>query len=187
MEWNQVRWTEAHQIASLMGVEEEALPEPGVSPERHFAALRAVGDRYAAIGFIGHALPRFEALAWAARVLETEATTRALRPADRQALDHALRWLGEPGEDARRAAMAAADAAGERSPERMLATGVFFSGGSISAPDLPAIAPQPELAGRFAAIAVTLAAARADGRDALLDRALDLGGRVAADGMEALR
>lgn len=187
MGWNQVRWTEAHQIASLMGVEEDALPAAGVEPEPHYHALRKAGDRAGAATFLGHALPRLEALAWAARVLEDEARTRELKHGDRQALDHALRWLGDPNDASRRAAMAAADEAGERSPERLLATGVFFSGGSISQPDLEPVLPAPELAGRFAAAAVALAAARAEQEsDAVFDRALDLGEQVAADGARAL-
>jgi hypothetical protein len=187
MGWNQVRWTEAHQIASLMGQADEDLPEPGVTPDQHFAGLGAQGDRLGAVSFLGHALPRFEALAWAARILEQETATRELRRPDRQALDHALRWLGEPNDAARRAAHDAAEAASERSPERMLAMGVFFSGGSISDPDLPAVPPAPELAGRFAAVAVTLAAARAEDGNAVLDRALALGERIAAEGTSALQ
>lgn len=186
MGWNQVRWTEAHQIASLMGVDEAEWPASGIAPDEHYRAVRAGGDRLSAVSFIGHALPRFEALTWAARVLDEQAAALTLSRADRQALEHALRWLGEPNDRTRRAAMAAAEAAGERAPERMLATGVFFSGGSISQPDLPPVMPSPELAGRFAAIAVTLAAARAQDGAALLDRALDLGERVAADGAGAL-
>lgn len=187
MAWNQVRWTQAHQIASLMDVEETRLPAEGVAPHAHYQELRAGGDRLTAVSFLGHALPRFEALAWAARVLDEQAAALPLTRADRQALEHSLRWLGEPDDDNRRAAMEAAEAAGENAPERMLATGVFFSGGSISEPDLPPVMPPPELAGRFAAIAVAMAAARSEERDAVLDKALDLGERVAIDGAEALK
>lgn len=186
MAWHQVRWTEAQQIAALIGADDDPAPEPGVAPDQHHRGLRDRGDRLGAVAFIGHALPRFEALAWATHVLEREAAAHALSRADRQALDHALRWLGEPNDLTRRAALEAAEAAGERAPERMLATGVFFSGGSISDPDLPPVAPAPELAGRFAAIAVTLAAARSRDGHAVLDRALDLAERVASDGLRAL-
>ena len=186
MGWNQVRWTEAQQVAALMGVEDDALPEAGVTPADHYQALRETGDSSGAVAFLGHALPRLEALAWAARVLEEAAAGRELKRADRQALDHSLRWLGDPSEGARRAASDAAELAGERSPERMLALGVFFSGGSISDPDLPPIQPAPELAGRFAAAAIVIAAARVEDRDAFFDHALLLGEKVAADGTRAL-
>lgn len=186
MGWNQVKWTEAHQIASLMGVEEDALPAAGIVPEAHYRSLLDRNDRSGAVAFLGHALPRLEALHWAARVLEEEASTRGLKRADRQALDVALRWLGDPNDANRRAAMEAADAAGETSPERMLALGVFFSGGTISQPELPPIPPSPEIAGRLAAGAVTMAAYRATDQKAVFDRALDLGDKVAADGLRAL-
>ena len=186
MAWRQVSWTEAQQVAALMGVDPDAAPAPGIAPDEHHRGLRDRGDRQAAVGFVAHALPRYEALAWAACVLDEQAATRTLSRADGQALDHVLRWLGEPNDLTRRAAMDAAEAAGARAPERMLATGVFFSGGSIADPDMPAVAPAPELAGRFAAIAVTLAAARTEDGDALLDRALDLAERVASDGLQAL-
>lgn len=186
MGWNQVRWTEAQQVAALMGVERDALPEAGVAPAEHFAALRGRDDRAGAVAFLGHALPRLEAIAWAARLLEEEASAHELHRADRQALDHALRWLGDPSDANRRAAMPAAEAAGERSPERVLAMAVFFSGGSISQPELPPIPPAPEIAGRCAAGAITMAAYRAPDHAALFDRALDLGEKVAADGIKAL-
>lgn len=186
MGWNQVRWTQAQQVAALMGADADALPDAGIVPEDHFKTLRDGQDRAGATMFLGHALPRMEALAWAATILEHEAQSRTLPPPDRQALDHALRWLGDPSDATRRAAMGAADAAGERSPERLLALGVFFSGGSISDPDLPPVPPAPEIAGRFAAGAVTFAAIRSAERDAVFDRALDLGNRIANDGLKAL-
>lgn len=186
MGWNQVRWTEAHQIASLMGVDRQALPDPGVTPEDHYAQLRAADDRSAAAEFLGHALPRLEALAWSARVLEAEAGAIGIDRQDRQALDTSLRWLGDPSDANRRAARVAADAAGERSPERILAMGVFFSGGSISEPDLPPVPAAPELAGRLAASAIVLAAARSPSRGDVLDRALALGERIASEGLQAL-
>lgn len=182
--WPEVRWTEAAQIVELIEDGSEP-PTPDVSPRAHFVALRQAGDRLRAVAFIGHALPRFEALAWAARVLEDEAG-QALPQPDRQALDHALRWLGEPTEAGRREAMAAGERAGERSPERTLAFAVFMSGGSLADPDLPPVPPPAHLAGQLAAVAVTVAAYRAAEPDAVLDRALDLGDKLAAHGVRFL-
>lgn len=187
MGWNQIRWTEARQIASLMGADDAALPAAGLSPEDHYRALRATEDRTGAALFLGAALPRLEAVAWAGRVLEQEAAAAPLRPADRQALDHSLRWLGDQSDQSRRAARAAGETAGESSAERLLAMSVFFSGGSISEPDLPPIPPAPGITGRCAATAIIVAAGRsAATRNAVMDRALDLGERIAADGTRAL-
>jgi hypothetical protein len=184
--WTQVRWTEARQVAQLMELEEEHLPDEGVAPLAHYAATREAGDRAGAVAFLGHALPRFEAIAWACRILEDEARDLKLRVLDRQALDYSLRWLGDPSDERRRAAMEAADEAGARSPEKLLAMAVFFSGGSIAPPDLPPVLPQPETAGRLASAAIQLAAHRTDHAAAVLDRALDLGEKVAQQGTRAL-
>jgi hypothetical protein len=187
MGWNQVRWTEAHQIASLIGVDADDAPAEGVSPEEHYRALREAGDFGGAVTFLGVALPRLEALAWAGRVLEDDAAGRELKHADRQALDHALRWLGDPSEHARRASRDAAEAADERSPERLLALGVFFSGGTIADPEFQPVPPAPEVAGKLAAAAIVVAATRdPKTAQASLERALALGERVAADGIGAL-
>jgi len=185
--WDQVRWTEARQVAALMRIDEEAWPPAGMTPRAHFHALREAGDRPAAIAHLGHALPRFEALAWSCTVLDREAAGRTLRPHDRRALDAALRWLGDPGDAWRRAAFDAAEAAGEHAPERLLGLAVFFSGGSISQPDLPPVLPPPETAGAMAAAAVTVAGYRSADPAAALDRALDLGDKIAARGTRALK
>ena len=185
-EWAQVRWTEARQLAAYQGVQPGEEPAEGVTPAEHWAALRAAGDRKGAVMFLALALPRFEAIAWAAHVVEAIANERRLAGPDRQALDYALRWLGEPNDERRRAAFAVAEAAGERAPERFLGFAVFFSGGSISGVDLPPVLPAPEVAGKMAGGALTFAANRAADPAGTLDRALDLGEKVAELGMQAL-
>ncbi len=186
MEWGQVRWTEARQLVAYQGVETEKLPAEGLAPAQHFAGLRAAGEREDAAEFLALALPRFEAIAWAAHVIEEVADARKLAGPDRRALDYALRWLGDPNDERRRAAFDAASEASERAPERFLGMAVFFSGGSISGVDLPPVPPAPELTGKMAGGALTFAAHRAADPGATLDRALDLGEKVAQQGMQAL-
>lgn len=185
--WNEVRWTEARQVAELMGADEAALPDTGITPAAHYAALRSAGRRDVAISFLGHALPRLEAITWACTILEDAAGERRLTARDRRALDVSLRWLGDPSDECRRAAQDAADEAGERAPERVLGMAVFCSGGSVSMPDLPPVLPPPEVAGRLAATAIVMAAY--DGPDpvVVLDRALDLGEKIAALGTRAIK
>ncbi|RHW17009.1 hypothetical protein D1610_12845 [Sphingomonas gilva] len=185
-EWMLCKFTEARQVVQLMRVEEAELPEPAVTPVTHFASIRGAEQRAEAVKFLALALPRFESIAWAGHVLEREALDRRLPARDRQALDFALRWLGDPDDARRRAAFEAAEAAGDRAPERLLALAVFFSGGSISMPDLPPVLPPPESSGTFAGAAVLAAAFRSDNPDEVLDRALDLGEAVASNGMDAL-
>ena len=182
--WNRVKWTEAAQVWAAMELGDGVPPPAGVSPRDYWAERRAAGDLEWASAFVAHALPRFEAVAWAARFLDERAN--GLPPLDRQALDHALRWLGEPTEAHRIAAGDAGDAAGPRSAERLLAAAAFMSGGSIAPPDLPPVLPAPELCGRLAAAAVAIAAHRDADRAGAFERALDLGDAVANGGAEAV-
>lgn len=185
-DWTAVKLTGARQVAALMGVEKAALPGEEVTATDHFAALRAGGANADALGFIVHALPRLEAVAWAARLLDEESRGRTLAVEDRQALDRSLRWLDEADEPTRRAAYDAALDADERAPERLLGFAVFFSGGSISLPDMPPVLPPPEACARCAAGAVMLAAHRSGDPKALIARALALAEAIAESGLSAL-
>ena len=186
-DWAQVRWTEASQVVALQTSDPAALPDSGISPQAHFLSLRNSEQRDEAVGFLGLALPRFEAIAWAAHIVEQEAGGHRLSMLDRQALDYSLRWIGDANDDRRRAAFEAAGQAGERAPERLLAMAVFFSGGSISMPDLPPVLPPPEAVGKFTAGAICVAAHRGTEAKAVLDRALDLGEKIAVQGTRALQ
>lgn len=186
-QWSAIRITQAKQVAELMDVDEAELPDAELAASAHYAALRAADDRRGAIEFVAHALPRFEAIAWAARVLDEQSRTHPLDRRDRQALDHALRWIGDVDDRNRRAAYEAAQVARDFAPEKLLALAVWFSGGSVSEPDLPPVLPGPEMAGRFAGHAVLAAAARSDAPEAVMDRALELADSVAEQGMKALQ
>jgi hypothetical protein len=70
------------------------------------------------------------------------------------------KWFDDPDDAGRRAAWDAAQAEDDDSPERALASAVFFSGGSIAPEDQAAVQPAPEISGRLAAVAVIGAAYR---------------------------
>lgn len=184
--WSSVKFTEARQVAQLLRVREEDLPGAEIAPAEHYASMRSSEQRADAVRFLALALPRYESVAWAARLVEAEAERRRLNARDRQALEFALRWVGDPNDARRRAAFEAAEAADERSPERLLALAVFFSGGSISMPELPPVLPPPDSCGSFTGAAVLAAAFRTDAADQVLDRALDMGEAVADKGLDAL-
>ena len=185
-DWNTVKWTEARQIAAAMGMDEPKRPAPGVDPQSYFRTLRENGDLNAAVSYLGLALPRFEAVAWAAHTLQSRTKTTKLPPLDRQALDRALRWLEEPTDEFRRAAFDAAEKASSKSPENLLGLAVFVSGGSLAPPDLPAVNPPQEVCGRVAAAAILVAAHASDKPEVALTAALDTGERIAAEGIRAL-
>lgn len=185
MLWTQVKWSEARQVARAMGLDEKLCPEEGVPPQAWYESALAEGALERAVSLLGHALPRYEAVAWVARLLEADSHRCKLLPRDQQALDRALRWLGDPSDDFRREAFEAAELASEDAPERMLGAAVFLSGGSMAPPDLPPVQPAPELCGRFAAAAVVLAAHRSGEAEIALREALAAGEAIAAYGLGA--
>lgn len=184
--WAQVKWTQARQIAELMDLDLARLEDPDADPETEYRKLRERNDLSVAMNYIGHALPRFEAVAWAAHLLHDWSRTIELGLTEQQALDSVQRWVGEQSDDYRRAAYEAGQRAARHSPEQLLAWAVFMSGGSISEPDLPAVQPPQHVCGRLAASAVLLAANRAADPNAALAAACDAGEKVAAQGVQGL-
>jgi len=181
--WTKVKWTQAGQIAELIG--RPGIGESEASPETGYRQLRDQGDLDTAVRYLAHALPRVEAIAWAAQLLDERSRTSKLLATERQSLDRTIRWLEQPTDEYRRAAFEAAGQAPEDSPERLLACAVFMSGGSISEPDLPAVQPQQHVCGQLAAAAVLTAAYRSPEADTALAAACDLGDRIASEGAKA--
>lgn len=185
--WTKVKWTEARQIAAAMDADAASLPDEGVDPGSYYSNLRSTGELDRALSYLGHALPRYEAVAWAAHMLRQMPSKGPPLPLDRQALDRTLQWIDEPTDEYRRAAYQAAEVAARESPERLLAMAAFTSGGSIAPPDLPPVNPPQEVCGRIAAAAVLVAAHRSGDAANAIAAALDAGERVAARGVEALK
>ncbi len=184
--WTAVRLTEARQVAALMGLDRDDQPAPDVSVRRHFDVLRNGGQRFAALDYLGHALPRLEAIAWAARIVADAAAGEPPPPRARQALDVALRWLEEPSELHRRAAGDAAEAIPRPVAERLLASAVFYSGGSIAAAGAAPVMPPEHIAARYAVGAIRAVVHRDHDPAEALTRALTLGERIAEQGLAAL-
>lgn len=91
--WKQVKWTEAGQVAAILGW--PASKHDAEPPEAAFDRLRAEGRDDDAALFLGQALPRFEAVAWAAQSVRRLAPVDAPE-GDAQALKAALLWLQDP-------------------------------------------------------------------------------------------
>lgn len=184
--WRTVLLSQARQVAQLAGMPEAEWPDPAVNVPIGYADIRGRGDLTAAADYLAHALPRFEAVAWAAHVLDGDSRHRDLGFRERLALDTVARWLEEPNDAHRRAAHDAAQAASARSPERCLGWAVFVAGGSIAPPGLPPIPPPPHAVGRYAAGAVKQAGYRSGDPAAFLAKALSVGEAVAERGASAL-
>lgn len=138
-----------------------ALVEGRTSVAEGVAVLEEQKQWIAAIRILGQALPPREGVWWAC-VCARKAPDPASTPEDLAALQAADAWVRRPSEEHRRAAMAAAEASGARSPEAWAAIAAFWSGGSLGPPNVPEIPPAPHMRGVAVASSVLLAAVRND-------------------------
>lgn len=147
-------------------------------PDALVAALADAGKHPEAVRFVASALPKREAIWWAwvsaRHAAQTAAETPAapaapgaptpapaggVPPAVQHALAAVERWIGHPDDANRRAAFAAAQAATAETPVGCAGFAVFFSGGSLAAPEVPFVVPPPPGAcWQLVAGAITLAA-----------------------------
>lgn len=133
------------------------LLRPEMTPSQYLAALMEAQLLVDAIRFLAHALPKREAVWWAcacARAAHAP-TPPAVAAA---ALQAAERWVADPSEDHRRAAMPASEAVGLADPAGCAVAATFWSGGSLAPPDLPAVPPGEHLTAHGVAGAIMLAA-----------------------------
>jgi hypothetical protein len=181
-EWANVRWTEAAQIMRLLGkLVDDDDPEP-VLPDVHFGELLA-GQRYSdAVMFLAVALPRFDAVTWAARILEARPGKPKLS-GDRAALAAVLDWLDDPSDSKRRIANALAEKAALNSPEQLLALATFMSGGSIAPEDINPILPPPEICGKLVSSAILAYAFDSPDPQLVLSGTLEAGSLLARRGV----
>ncbi|USI74916.1 DUF6931 family protein [Sphingomonas morindae] len=174
-DWPATIWTEAGQITALLGWPPQ--PDERAPPPRFFEALRAAGRDRDAIRFLAQALPRFEAVAWAARMVASQG-----RAPDPALLAAVTAWLRDPSEAHRRAAGAVAAARPAASPARLCAFAAFTAGGSLAPDGAPPFAAPRATAGRFVAGAVLAAAAEQADPPAARAAALDAGLLLARQG-----
>ena len=180
-DWSMVQWSRARQITQAMGIKEKDAKTPAlaVTPPEHFASLLALNKQVDAVQFLAHALPRYEAIQWAAQAMA------ALRPNDLRDLDEARafdtahQWLRDPTETLRRAAEVQFQAMDEASPEKFLLQAIFLSGGSMAPEDLPPVHPLPEITAKLAAAAILVTAFATPDPTAALTRALQDGEKLA--------
>ena len=185
-DWGRVKWSEARQVCAILDWPPEEAPAPlDGPPSAFYEALRAAGREADAANFLGQALPRLEAVAWAARSVRDLQGGASRKGPEAGALKAALLWIQDPTEGRRRAAYDAAVAADAASPEALAALAVFYSGGSVAPPDCPPVPAPRDAAGRFAAGAVLVAAARTADMAGALAKCLDAGEALASEGLAA--
>lgn len=145
-----------HPLATLVArLSEAAELEPDAAEvrrpthgPREFVEALAGAERHVdALRFLAHLLPRREAVWWAWMCARQESWDGAA-PAVRDALQATERWIGQPTEAHRRAAMQAAEAASFETPAGCAALAAFLSGGSVAPPEAAEVPPPPFAAAR---------------------------------------
>lgn len=124
-----------------IGDEAKALLQADQTPRQFLDALRSAGLRIEALRLVAHAFPKRSAVWWGVLCLEQENARPT--PATQNALELVRNWVAQPDDEHRRAAMPAAQTVGLDSPAGSLAAATYFSGGSVTPPDLPP-SPPPE-------------------------------------------
>jgi hypothetical protein len=137
------------------------LLRPDLTPAQYLETLMEQQKYPDAIRFLAYALPKREAVWWACGCVRgtLDATCP---PAVQTALQAAEKWVVDPSDDNRRAAMPAAESAGLAEPAGCVAAACFWSGGSLAPPNLAAVAPAPHLTAHVVAAALLLAAVRTE-------------------------
>jgi hypothetical protein len=158
----------ASEICKRFVLDDAAVPLlEGDPPAREF--LQRLNDKQhypEAIRFLAHALPVREAVWWGGLCLwrALESSADRLPPPQRTAFRAAMVWVLKPGEENRRAAEKVGRTATLSNAPGCLAMGVFWSSGSMTAANLPAVPAPPFAAAKCAAAAVLLAAILNGGR-----------------------
>ncbi len=172
------------QLCDLAGVGDDAkaILRPQDGPRDLVAALVSVELFADAVRILAHALPKREGVWWAWMC----ATRATLSPKDAEAnaLAATERWIAQPTEANRRAAMDAGEAATFETAAGCAALAAFLTSGSIAPANVPPV-PPPEFASSQAiAGAVTMAAVAtepdraSDKFHAFIQQAVDVGTRI---------
>ena len=127
---------------------------------REFLDLLAEHDLVSdAIKVLARALPKATAVEWACNIARSEFGDR-LHARDRTCLDAAERWIADPSDVNRRAALAAAGQRDYATPSAWLAAAAGWSAGSLTAPHEPPVPPADHLTAQAVAGALTVLASR---------------------------
>jgi pSer/pThr/pTyr-binding forkhead associated (FHA) protein len=109
--------------------------------------------------FLAFWLPKPAAVNWACESVAQICGAELTKP-EQAAFDAARQWANDPSEANRRAAESAASATEFSGAASWLALGAFWSGGSLSGPDLPVVPPADGLTAEAITGAFMLAATR---------------------------
>jgi hypothetical protein len=140
-----------------LGEDARPLARPGQSPAQFLDLLMEKQQLQDAVKFLSHALPKRESVWWACSCVKLAAVSTADTKVA-GAIRAAEKWVADPSEENRQAAMPAAEAAKFGTPAGCAALAAFFSGGSLGPPNVAAIPPAETLTGDAVAGAVMMSA-----------------------------
>ncbi len=147
------------QVIAYADLSDEAAPL--LTPDgdaRAFLDALVAGELFDdAVALLAHVLPVREAVWWAWTCAGESAGEKPV-PGIAASLEATRQWIIEPSDEHRRAAMAAAEAAGLDSPAGLAGLSAFLSGGSLAPPEAPPAPPEPHIAGKAIAGCVCMAA-----------------------------
>jgi len=142
-------------------IEEDVTARPSGQSSIDFIGVLAKSDTpEEAITYCAYVLPRRFAVWWGHECLRKVEDT--LDPADLDMLALAAKWVADPEEDSRYAALDAAMAAKVQTPGVWVAFGAGWSSGSMAGPDVPPVPPPPFLTARAINAGILSALARYD-------------------------
>lgn len=149
--------TTAISSVAELGEPAMALARPEMAPREYVALLLEKKLFADAVRFVAHALPKREGVWWGWMCARRSAGEKP-PVAAKAALDATERWIAQPNDANRRAAMDAAEKAGFELPAGCAGLAAFFSGDSLAPAGLPPIPPGPYLTAKAVAGAVIMAA-----------------------------
>lgn len=158
----------AQEAAQGVALDEPArkLLRPDQTPQQYLDLLIEQGMLVDAVRLLARALPKAEAVWWACQCVR-QAGGPDLTPKGEAALAAAEKWVKDPSDPTRRAAMPAAEAAGFGTPAATAALAAYWSGGSLAPPEAKPVPPGELMTAEGAAGAVLLAAIKPDPQQGL--------------------
>ena len=177
--------SKAAAIVSVSEMTEEsvALLEPRMQPLDYIAALMEKRLYPDAVRFLAHALPKRESVWWA-WMCARKAAGENPPPKIKAALTATEKWIADPSDVNRRAAMEAAETAEFGTAAGCAGLAAFFSGDSLAPPDLPPVPPGEYLPAKAVSGAVLCAAMSGEPKETperfqtFLTQAIDVSKRI---------
>lgn len=152
-----ITFQRASEVCSRFELSDAARPllRDDLSPDKFLEALLAKSLVQDAVKFLAHALPKQESVWWACQCIR--AANPKAEPKALEALAATEKWVADPTDENRRAAMKAGEAAKPETAAGCAALAAFLSGGSLGPPEVAAIPPDERLTGNTASGAIILA------------------------------